>query len=451
MKVHFIAIGGSAMHNLAIALHKKGYQVTGSDDEIFEPSKGRLNKYGLLPNSKGWNTERITTDLDFVVLGMHAKKGNPELEKAQDLGLKIMSYPEFLYEQSKDKTRVVIAGSHGKTSITSMILHALHYNDKDCDFMVGAQLEGFETMVKLTDHNEFMILEGDEYLSSPMDLRPKFMHYHPNIALISGIAWDHVNVFPTFQNYIDQFSLFLDTIEPGGVVIYNELDEKVNEVIDNTKNEVKKFAYSLPDYKIENGTYLIASHTDGFIPLEIIGKHNMNNLEGARWICNQMGLSDEEFYEAIVSFKGASRRLETIFEKKGLIAYRDFAHAPSKVSATVSAVKESFPDKKLVACFELHTFSSLNIKFMQEYKGSMDPADSALIYFNPDVVAHKGLEELNTESVKQAFGSDKIEVFDSNSDLLNKLKSELTDDSVALIMSSGSFDGIDWKEELNPS
>lgn len=451
MKVHFIAIGGSAMHNLAIALHKKGYQVTGSDDEIFEPSKGRLDKYGLLPNSKGWNIDKISSDLDFVVLGMHAKKDNPELSRAHDLGLKIMSYPEFLYEQSKDKTRVVIAGSHGKTSITSMILHALHYHDKDCDFMVGAQLEGFETMVKLTEHNEFMILEGDEYLSSPMDLRPKFIHYHPNIALISGIAWDHVNVFPTFKNYVDQFSLFLDTIEPGGVVIYNELDKKVNEVIDNTSNEIKKFAYSLPDYKIDNGTYLVASETEGFIPLEIIGKHNMNNLEGARWICNQMGLSDEEFYEAIVSFKGASRRLETIFEKDGLIAYRDFAHAPSKVNATVDAVKESFPAKKLVACFELHTFSSLNIEFMQEYKGSMKAADSALIYFNPNVVAHKGLKELTTESVKQAFGSDKIEVFDDNSKLLDRIKSELTENSVALIMSSGSFDGIDWKEELNPS
>ena len=448
MKVHFIAIGGSAMHNLAIALHKKGYEVSGSDDEIFEPSKGRLNKYGLLPQTKGWDINNITKDLDFVVLGMHAKKDNPELAKAQEFGLKIMSYPEFLYEQSKDKTRVVIAGSHGKTTITSMILHALHYHGKDCDFMVGAQLEGFETMVKLTEHNEFMILEGDEYLSSPMDLRPKFIHYHPNIALISGIAWDHVNVFPSFEKYVEQFSLFLDTIEPGGVVIYNELDNKVNEVIENTKNEVKKFAYSLPDYSVDNGTHLIASENDGYIPLEIIGRHNMNNLEGARWICNQMGLSDEEFYEAIVSFKGASRRLETLIEKDGLIVYRDFAHAPSKVNATVDAVKESYPDKKLVACFELHTFSSLNIEFMQQYKGSMDAADTALIYFNPGVVAHKGLAELSTASVQEAFGSDKIQVFDNNSELLKKLKSELTDNCISLIMSSGSFDGIDWKEEL---
>lgn len=450
MKVHFIAIGGSAMHNLAIALHKKGYQISGSDDEIFEPSKGRLAKYGLLPSSQGWEVDRIVEDLDFVVLGMHAKKDNPELIRAKELGLKIMSYPEFLYEQSKDKTRVVIAGSHGKTSITSMILHALHYHDRDCDFMVGAQLDGFETMVKLTEENEFMILEGDEYLSSPMDLRPKFIHYHPNIALISGIAWDHVNVFPTFEKYIEQFDSFLKTIEPGGVVIYNELDDIVQKVVDRTSNEIKKFPYSLPDYKIDNGTYLIASEMEGFIPLEIIGKHNMNNLEGARWICNQMGLSDEEFYEAIVSFKGASRRLETLIHKNGLSVYRDFAHAPSKLSATVSAVKESFPNKKLIACFELHTFSSLNLEFMQQYQGSMDAADEAMVYFNPQVVAHKGLEELKLEAVKKAFGSEEIEVYDDNSKLLSSLKSKIDGNSIALIMSSGSFDGINWKEELNP-
>lgn len=448
MKVHFIAIGGSAMHNLAIALQIKGYQVTGSDDEVFEPSKSRLDKYGLLPSSNDWDAENINPDLDFVILGMHAKQDNPELLKAKELNLKIVSYPEFLYEQSKDKTRIVIAGSHGKTSITSMILHVLHYHEMECDYMVGAQLEGFETMVKLTNENEFMILEGDEYLSSPIDLRPKFLHYHPNITLISGIAWDHVNVFPTFENYKEQFSLLLDNVEPGGVVIYNELDEEVKSVVQNSKNELKQFPYSLPSYQVNNGKTLLETEDLGMIPLEIFGKHNMNNLEGARWICNQMGVSDDQFYEAIPTFKGASRRLETLIETPEQVVYRDFAHAPSKVSATVSAVKESFADKKLLAVFELHTFSSLNINFMNQYQSAMDAADVAIVYYNPSVVAHKRLPELSVQSVKEAFGSDDILVFDNNSLLLDKIKSEFTNQTVALIMSSGSFDGINWKEEL---
>lgn len=449
MKVHFIAIGGSAMHNLAIALSKKGYQVTGSDDEIFEPSKGRLDKYGLLPSENGWNPDRLTKDLDFVILGMHAKPDNPELARANDLGLKIVSYPEFLFEQSRDKTRIVIAGSHGKTSITSMILHVLHFHDQDCDFMVGAQLEGFETMVKLTEHNEFMILEGDEYLSSPIDRRPKFLHYKPNICLISGIAWDHVNVFPTFEDYVQQFALLLDNVEPGGVVIFNDLDEAVKQVVEDTSNEIKKFPYSLPEYRVEDGTTILSTEIEGDIPLEIFGRHNMNNLEGARWICNQMGVTDEQFYEAITSFKGASRRLETVIDDGGLKAYRDFAHAPSKVNATVNAVKESFPERKLVACFELHTFSSLNIDFIDQYQGSMDAADIAMVYFNPEVVAHKRLPALDAVAVQKAFASEKILVFNDNNDLLNSLKSNLDNNSTALIMSSGSFDGINWKEELS--
>lgn len=449
MKVHFIAIGGSAMHNLAIALHKKGYTISGSDDEIFEPSRGRLAKYNLLPTQMGWSEDHITQDLDFVILGMHAQKDNPELKRASDLGLKILSYPEFLYEQSKNKTRIVIAGSHGKTTITSMILHVLHYHNRDCDYMVGAQLDGFETMVKLTEENEFMVLEGDEYLSSPIDRSPKFLHYRPNITLISGIAWDHVNVFPTFENYVEQFDKLLTKVEPGGVVIYNELDEEVNKVVDRTENEVKKFAYSLPEYEIENDVTYLNTPNEGLIPLEIFGKHNMNNLEGARWICNQMGISDDEFYEAITSFKGASGRLETLINKNQFKVFRDFAHAPSKVKATVTSVKESFTNKKLIACLELHTFSSLNIKFLDLYKGAMNAADQAIVYFNPEVVAHKRLPKLSVESVQKAFGQSNIEVYNDNKELLNRLKSSVEENSIALIMSSGSFDGINWKEELS--
>lgn len=450
MKVHFIAIGGSAMHNLALALNHKGYKVSGSDDEIFEPSKSRLNSKGLLPAQMGWNPDNITTDLDYVILGMHARKDNPELLKAQELGVPVLSYPEFIYQQSKDKTRVVIAGSHGKTTISAMILHVLHYHNHDCDFMIGAQLEGFDTMVKLTHKNEFILLEGDEYLSSPIDLRPKFLHYKPNIALLSGIAWDHVNVFPTFEDYTKQFDLLLESIEPGGVVIYNETDQEVQTVVNNTKNEVKKFPYALPVYEVSDGQANLITE-EGMVPLSVFGKHNMNNLEGARWICSQMGINDEQFYEAITSFKGAARRLETINNSNGIEAFRDFAHAPSKVKATVEAVKESYPNKRVIACLELHTFSSLNINFMDQYAGSMDSADVSFVYFNPQVVAHKKLPELNVADIQQKFGNSNIQVFDNNNPLIETIKENLAKDDVLLIMSSGSFDGIDWKKVIEES
>ncbi len=448
MKVHFIAIGGSAMHNLALAMHHKGFEVSGSDDEIFEPSKSRLDRYGLLPTTIGWNTDKIDSNLDYIILGMHARKDNPELLKANKLGLKVYSYPEFIYEQSKNKTRVVIAGSHGKTTISAMVLHVLHYHGMDCDFMIGAQLDGFETMVKLTEKNEFILLEGDEYLSSPIDLRPKFLHYKPNIALISGIAWDHVNVFPTYEEYFQQFELLLDSMEIGGAVVYNQTDAEVQRAVDSTKNEIKKFGYGLPDYTIDDGKVSLNT-ADGIVPLSIFGKHNMNNLEGARWICNQMGISDEQFYEAIPSFTGASRRLEILHEDKNLVIYRDFAHAPSKVNATVNAVKENFENRKVIACFELHTFSSLSIDFMNQYSGSMDMADEALVYFNPEVVAHKKLPALNAAEIKERFGNEAIKVFDNNQALLLAIKKSIgTERCVLLIMSSGSFDGINWKKEL---
>lgn len=436
------------MHNLALAMHHKGFEVSGSDDEIFEPSKSRLSKYNLLPATIGWNPDRITPDLDYIILGMHARKDNPELLKANELDLKVYSYPEFIYEQSKNKTRVVIAGSHGKTSISAMVLHVLNFHSVDCDFMIGAQLEGFDTMVKLTEQNEFILLEGDEYLSSPIDLRPKFLHYKPNIALISGIAWDHVNVFPTYHDYYKQFELLLESMEVGGAVIFNETDSEVKRAVESTERQIKKFAYGLPDYTIEDGA--VTLHTDdGHVPLAIFGRHNMNNLEGARWICNQMGVSDEQFYEAIPSFTGASRRLEVLHEEDNLIIYRDFAHAPSKVKATVNAVKENFANRKVIACFELHTFSSLNIEFMHQYKGAMDSADEALIYFNPEVVKHKKLPALNAAEIKERFANEAIQVFDSNKELINTVKNSIgSERCILLVMSSGSFDGIDWKKEL---
>ena len=338
MKIHFIAIGGSAMHNLALALAQKGYTVTGSDDAIFEPSLSRLKKQGIAPNSLGWFPDKITPDIDAVILGMHAHSDNPELQKAKELNLKIYSYPEFLYEQSKNKTRVVIAGSHGKTTITSMVLHVLKYHQVDVDYMVGAQLEGFDTMVKLTDTNEFMILEGDEYLSSPIDLRSKFLLYQPNIALLSGIAWDHINVFPTFESYKQPFLNFVNTISQGGALIYNEEDKEVVEVAEQSSNYLKKFPYHTPNYVIKDEKVYLQT-SEGELQLSLFGRHNLLNLEGARLVCNQIGIQNEAFYEAILSFKGASRRLEKIYETNEYIVYKYFAHAPSKVMATVKAVK----------------------------------------------------------------------------------------------------------------
>lgn len=444
-KVHFIAIGGSAMHNLAIALHEKGYKVSGSDDAIFEPSATRLKQRGLLPEETGWFPEKITEDLDAVILGMHAHADNPEMLRAQELGLKIYSYPEYLYEQSKDKTRVVIAGSHGKTSITSMILHVLHYHGKEVDYMVGAQLEGFDVMVKLTEENDFMVMEGDEYLSSALDRRPKILLYQPNIALISGIAWDHVNVFPTFENYIHQFELFVDSITPGGALIYNSEDETLVKVVEENQKALKKFPYSTPDFSIDNGvTYL--STEEGPIPLEIFGQHNLNNLEGARLICNQLGVMDDDFYEAIQTFKGASKRLELINRTPGFVAYKDFAHAPSKVISTTNAVKEQFPDKQLIACLELHTYSSLNPKFLSEYKGALDKADQKIVYYNPEALKIKRMDYISPSDIQDAFGDSNIKVFTSSEELKSFLNQTDKSGKVFLMMSSANFGGIDLKE-----
>ena len=445
MRVHFIAIGGSAMHNLALALHDKGEHITGSDDAIFEPSKSRLQAKGLLPEQEGWFPEKITTDLDAVILGMHAKSDNPELLKAQELGLKIYSYPEFIYEHSKNKTRVVIGGSHGKTTITSMILHVMNYHNVAVDFLVGAQLEGFTNMVHLTKENDFMVIEGDEYLSSPTDLRPKFHLYKPNIALISGIAWDHINVFPTFENYVDQFKMFIDKITNGGILIYNEDDETVKQIVEEADKPIRKLPYSLPEYTIDNGvTYL--ETLDGSMPIEVFGAHNLSNLAGAKWICQNMGIDEAEFYEAIASFKGASKRLEKIAQTPTAVAYKDFAHSPSKVKATTQAVKKQYPDKKLVACLELHTYSSLNTEFLTEYQGALDAADVAVVFYSPDAVAIKKLEEISKEQIEKAFNREDLIVYTNPDEFKSFLLVQEFTDSVLLLMSSGNYGGLNFDE-----
>lgn len=444
MNVHFIAIGGSAMHNLALALHQKGYQVTGSDDTIFNPSKSRLEAKGLLPETFGWFPEKITINLDAVILGMHAKADNPELIKAQKLGLKIYSYPEFLYEQSKDKTRVVIGGSHGKTTITAMILHVMNYHDKDVDYMVGAQLDGFDVMVKLTHNSDFMVLEGDEYLSSPIDRRPKFHLYKPNIALLSGIAWDHINVFPTYENYVEQFKIFIDSIVLGGSINYNEEDAAVKEIIETSEHRIRKIPYQTPEHTVENGETLLET-PEGPMPIEIFGKHNLNNLAGAKWICQHMGIDEDDFYEAIASFKGASMRLEKIAETKNTVVFKDFAHSPSKVKATTEAVKSQYANRTLVACLELHTYSSLNAEFLKEYKGALDSADVAVVFYSPHAVKIKKLKEVTKAQISEAFQRNDLIIYANPDEFKHFLFNQNFDNISLLLMSSGNYGGLDFE------
>lgn len=429
------------MHNLALALHNKGYKVSGSDDEIFEPSKGRLEKAGLLPAEYGWHPDRITPDIDAIILGMHAREDNPELKRATELGIKIYSYPEFLYEQSKDKKRVVIAGSHGKTSITAMVMHVLKELNIDFDFMVGAQLDGFDVMVKMSEKAEIMLFEGDEYLTSALDPRPKFHLYMPHIALISGIAWDHINVFPTFDNYIEQFKIFIELIHPGGSLIYYDEDPELKQLA-STNTNIKTIPYSLPNYRKEGSELLLESDGRSF-PLKVFGKHNLQNIAGAMKVCESLGINESEFAQAISGFKGASKRLQLIDKDENTSVYLDFAHAPSKLKATVDAVKGHFDDKKLVACMELHTYSSLNQKFLDEYKGAMDKADKAMVYFNPHTIQLKKLPPISIEQVKEAFNRDDLMVFNDSAQMLDALIQEDWTNNILLLMSSGNFDGLE--------
>lgn len=446
MRVHFIAIGGAAMHNLAIALKRKGYDVSGSDDEIFDPSKSRLEKEGLLPSKVGWQPDLISSELDAIILGMHARKDNPELLKAEQLGLKVFSYPEFIYEQSKNKKRIVIGGSHGKTTITSMVLHVLNTTNIEYDYMVGAQLDGYDCMVKLTDA-PIIILEGDEYLSSPIDRRPKFHLYKAHVGLINGIAWDHINVFPTYQNYVEQFKLFIDTIEKEGSLFYNETDPEVKNLCSKSSypNLKEIIGFGVPTYQITEGKTII--NTDkGEFTLNIFGEHNLQNMEGAKLLCMNLGISESKFYEAMQSFTGAAKRLELVKETKNSVFYKDFAHSPSKLKATTKALKEQYPDRTLIACMELHTFSSLKKDFLPLYKNAMEAADQALIFFDPKVVEHKKLEPVDADFIKQCFGTDNVQVFTDSKKILEVLKKQDWKKKNLLMMSSGNFNGVKFEE-----
>lgn len=440
MRVHFIAIGGAAMHSIAIALKEKGYNVTGSDDEIVEPSLSRLRERGLIGQSYGWDADSIHERLDAVILGMHARADNIELVKAQQLGLKIYSFPEFIYEQSKNKKRVVIGGSHGKTTITAMILHVLKSRNYNFDFMAGAAIPGFDNMVRLTEKASTIILEGDEYLSSPLDRRPKLHLYKADIGLISGIAWDHINVFPTFENYVEQFRIFAQQIPENGTLVYCSDDSEVKKIAEDTSILCKKISYSIPKYEIKDGvTYLVYKEK---IPLNVFGEHNLRNIEGARKICRLLGVSDYEFNRSIGSFGGAARRLQLVAKNNSTAVYKDFAHSPSKLIATIDALKKQFPQRKLVACMELHTFSSLNKNFLEQYKGTMKNADVPVVYYNPHTVEHKKLEPISKELIADSFGNSRINVFTDSVVLKDFLAKQKWEQSNLLMMSSGNFDGL---------
>ena len=445
MHFHFIAIGGSAMHNLAIALYLKGEQVNGSDDEIFSPSKERLKKHGLLPDKIGWNPELINEQVDTIILGMHARIDNPELLKAKELQIPVFSYPEFIYEQTKNQLRVVIGGSHGKTSITSMILHVLNKNNIDHNYMVGAQLEGFDCMVKLSDTSKIAIIEGDEYLSSPIDRRPKFHLYRPNIAVISGIAWDHINVFPTFENYIKQFHIFAESIDKEGTLIFCKEDKNLNNMVNSNSYSCQLIPYNTHNHLIEKSNTILIDKDNIRYPIEIFGIHNLQNLKAAQLVCEKIGVDKTDFYNSIADFKGASKRMELVMANNYSAFYKDFAHSPSKLKATTNALKHQFPNRTLIACMELHTFSSLNSEFLKLYFKSMVAADVAYVYYNIETIKHKKLENIDEKDVYNAFGTSNLKVFTSSKDLQDQLFSQNWDNSNLLMMSSGNFDGLDFE------
>lgn len=448
MNVHFIAIGGSVMHQLAIALKKKGYTVSGSDDEIFEPAKSNLNKENILPDKEGWFPERINKDLDAIILGMHAKDDNSELQKAKELGLKIYSFPEYIYQESIHKKRIAVGGSHGKTSTTAMIMHVLKSAEKDFDYLVGARLEGFAQSVNITDA-PILICEADEYPASVIEKRPKFHFLFPHIAVITGIAWDHINVFPTFDFYLQQFKIFIEKIEPNGVIIYNETDTVLKNLIEkNLRKDVKYIPYKLPTYFITDGrTEVIIGREKS--ALKIFGNHNLLNLNAAWLVCKELGITDSVFIKAVANFTGASKRLELLSEKDGGNIYRDFAHAPSKVKASIDAVKQQFPNRKLIAILELHTFSSLNENFMKEYKSAMDNADQGIVFYSSHALQLKRMPDLSKEKVKEGFDKKGLHVFTHKQELENWLTHHEYSNTNLLFMSSGTYDGLDILKLIN--
>jgi UDP-N-acetylmuramate: L-alanyl-gamma-D-glutamyl-meso-diaminopimelate ligase len=447
-RVHFIAIGGSVMHQLAIALHRKGYAVTGSDDEIFEPARSNLEKEGLLPAELGWRPEFVrSTAPEAIILGMHAQADNPEILIANKLGIPMYSFPEYIYQESREKTRVVIGGSHGKTTTTSMVMHVLKQDGRDFDWLVGARLEGFSQSVSITEA-PIIICEGDEYPASALEKRPKFHFLYPHIAVITGIAWDHINVFPTFDIYLEQFRIFIDKIEPGGLLIYNETDPVLERLVKQHAAKVRKMAYGIPAHRVDHGiTVVELGGQTG--PLKVFGDHNLLNLHAAFLVCQELGIDAATFMKSIANFTGAAKRLELLAQNGHVNAYRDFAHAPSKVKATIDAVKRQFPGRTLIAVLELHTFSSLNEKFLSEYRGAMDQADKAAVFYSRHALELKRLPPLPEEKVKEGFGKIGLIVINEKEELETWLTQQSYENVNLLFMSSGDYDGLDLSSLAN--
>ncbi|HPD65466.1 MAG TPA: Mur ligase family protein [Bacteroidia bacterium] len=448
MRIHFISIGGSVMHSMAIAMYQQGHQVSGSDDEIFEPALGKLRRFGLLPPEKGWFAEKITKDIDIVVLGMHARADNPELLRAQELKLKIVSFPEFVYQNSVNKKRIVVAGSHGKTTITSMLMHVFRHCGKKFDYLVGSSVAGFENSFHLSNEADFIIIEGDEYLSSAINPEPKFLWYKPHLAIISGIAWDHYNVFPEFDQYVLQFKKFIGSMPAGGHLAYDENDETLLQIVAEY-NHISKYPYTYPDYQLKNGKFYLTVQDGQMVELKLFGSHNLLNMNGARIICRLAGIEDKVFFEAIAGFQGAGKRLEKVYENENILIFRDFAHAPSKVKATISGIKAQFPAKKILACLELHTYSSLNREFLPQYRGSTRIADRCCIFINEEAVRLKGLKLLQRQEISEAFGDERLHVFYAKQQLTEFIKENLNGDDILLLMSSGNFDNLSVEEIIS--
>lgn len=444
MKFHFIAIGGAVMHNLALELHHHGHQISGSDDEIFDPAKTRLSNAGLLPEKFGWFPDKISSELDAVVLGMHARADNPELIRAKELNLPVYSFPGFIYEQSKDKKRVVIAGSHGKTTCTAMLIHVLTNAGMDIDYLVGSQLPGFERMVRLSDA-PVIIIEGDEYLTSALDPVPKFHIYKPHLAMITGIAWDHVNVFPTFDIYKQQFSLFERSMMPDAGLFWFGEDADLSEM--SKTFSVQHESYGTPDYiSTDNGTTVRYDGKE--YELSLFGRHNLQNAEGVRKLAEQLGISGHDFWFHMQSFQGTAKRLEKVYDAGNMVIFRDFAHAPSKVKASVSAVREQFPGHRFIAVFELHTYSSLQADFLPGYKDTLNPADAAFVLYDPHVFKLKKMPLPPAGNIEKTIGHC-IE-FSNPADLLEAVKEEISTEAptVLLLMSSGNLGGLQPEQFL---
>ncbi len=441
-KFHFIAIGGSVMHNLAIALSQHGHLVSGSDDDIHDPSKSKLIKHNLLPDQMGWFPEKIDKTVHAVILGMHAKKDNPELLKAQSLQVPIYSLPEFIYSQSIDKQRIAICGSHGKTTITAILIHILAFHNRKFDYVIGAQQPGMENTVKLSDA-PIILIEGDEYFSSPLDQTAKFLKYQHHMAVISGIAWDHANVFPSRDTYIKQFELLADASPKCGTIIYNEEDPIAAKIGKTERTDVQSIPYKTHDHIIENGLVYLTPAGKDRTPIQIFGRHNLQNLSAARELLKKIGITNDQFYEAIPSFKGADGRLQKLNSGNSTIVYKDFAHAPSKVSASIDAIKSLYPKRKLVGCLELHTFSSLNASFLPEYKNSMQHCDTAVVYYNPEKVKEKGFKQLEEGSLRDAFNKKDLHIFTDIPALQSYLVSLSWKETNLVMMSSGNFSGLD--------